>query len=49
MDFPFLLKFFFIYTKLSNITDEFNFDVHENYSVSPIALRQFITTLAYKF
>jgi iron complex outermembrane receptor protein len=36
-------------TKISNISNEFNYYVHENYSVNPIAPRQFITTLAYKF
>ncbi|RZM27831.1 MAG: TonB-dependent receptor [Pedobacter sp.] len=35
--------------KLSNITDELNYYVHENYSVNPIAPRMFMTTLAYKF
>lgn len=35
--------------KLSNITDELDYIVHENYSVNPIAPRQFSTTLSYKF
>lgn len=35
--------------KLSNITNELNYYVHENYSVNPIAPRQFVTTVAYKF
>jgi iron complex outermembrane receptor protein len=35
--------------KISNITDELNYFVHENYSVNPIPPRQFIATLAYKF
>ncbi|RNL50124.1 TonB-dependent receptor [Pedobacter jejuensis] len=35
--------------KLSNITNELNYFVHENYSVNPIPPRQFVTTLAYKF
>lgn len=35
--------------KLSNISNELNYFVHENYSVNPIAPRMFITTLAYKF
>ncbi|WP_242929347.1 TonB-dependent receptor [Pontibacter vulgaris] len=35
--------------KLSNITNELNYYVHENYSVNPIPPRQFVTTLAYKF
>ncbi|ADY53992.1 TonB-dependent siderophore receptor [Pseudopedobacter saltans DSM 12145] len=38
-----------ILAKISNITNEFNYYVHENYSVNPIAPRQFITTLGYKF
>lgn len=38
-----------ILAKLSNITNELNYFVHENYSVNPIAPRQFMTTLAYKF
>ena len=35
--------------KISNITDELNFTVHENYSVNPIPPRMVSTTLAYKF
>lgn len=35
--------------KLSNITNELNYFVHENYSVNPIPPRQFMTTLSYKF
>lgn len=35
--------------KVSNITNELNYFVHENYSVNPIAPRQFMTTVAYKF
>jgi iron complex outermembrane receptor protein len=35
--------------KLSNITDELNYTVHENYSVNPIAPRMVSATLAYKF
>lgn len=38
-----------ILAKISNITNEFNYYVHENYSVNPIAPRQFVTTLVYKF
>ncbi len=38
-----------ILAKISNITDELNYNVHENYSVNPIAPRQFATTLSYKF
>ncbi|MBC8053607.1 MAG: TonB-dependent receptor [Sphingobacteriaceae bacterium] len=36
-------------TKVSNITDELSYIVHENYSVNPIPPRQFVTTLSYKF
>ncbi|MFC5271171.1 TonB-dependent siderophore receptor [Adhaeribacter terreus] len=35
--------------KVSNITNELNYLVHENYSVNPIVPRQFVTTLSYKF
>ena len=35
--------------KMSNITNELNYYVHENYSVNPIPPRQFATTLSYKF
>jgi iron complex outermembrane receptor protein len=35
--------------KLSNVTDELNYYVHENYSVNPIPPRQFLTTVSYKF
>ena len=35
--------------KLSNITNELNYTVHENYSVNPIAPRQVMGTLKYKF
>ncbi len=35
--------------KLSNITNELNYTVHENYSVNPIAPRQILTSLKYKF
>jgi len=34
--------------KISNITNELNYFVHENYSVNPIPPRQFLTTLSYK-
>jgi len=36
-------------TKLSNITNVFNYYVHENYSVNPIAPRQIVATVSYKF
>lgn len=34
--------------KLSNITNELNYTVHENYSVNPIAPRQVMATLKYQ-
>jgi len=42
-------KKFSLLAKISNITNELNYYVHENYSVNPIAPRQFMTTLSYKF
>jgi iron complex outermembrane receptor protein len=35
--------------KLSNVTNELNYTVHENYSVNPIAPRQILTSIKYKF
>ena len=35
--------------QLSNITNTMNYLIHDNYSVTPIAPRQFLTTLSYKF
>lgn len=35
--------------KISNITNEYNFLVHENYSINPIPPRQFTATVAYRF
>lgn len=35
--------------KLSNITNELNYYVHENYSINPIPPRMFTTTVSYKF
>ncbi|EJG03307.1 TonB-dependent siderophore receptor [Flavobacterium sp. F52] len=40
---------FSILCKLSNITNELNYTVHENYSVNPISPRQVMTSLRYKF
>ncbi|PKB15672.1 TonB-dependent siderophore receptor [Flavobacterium sp. 5] len=37
-----------ILCKLSNITNELNYTVHENYSVNPIAPRQVLVSLKYK-
>ncbi|MBO9674665.1 MAG: TonB-dependent receptor [Sphingobacteriaceae bacterium] len=42
-------KKFSLLAKVSNLTNELNYFVHENYSVNPIAPRQFVTTLSYKF
>ncbi|TRX23300.1 TonB-dependent siderophore receptor [Flavobacterium franklandianum] len=42
-------KNFSILCKLSNITNELNYTVHENYSINPIAPRQIMTSLKYKF
>lgn len=42
-------KQFSILCKLSNITNELNYTVHENYSVNPIAPRMVMTSLKYKF
>ena len=39
---------FSILCKLSNITNELNYTVHENYSVNPIAPRQIMASLRYK-
>ncbi len=38
-----------VLAKVSNLTNTYNFYVHENYSINPIAPRQFIGTVAYKF
>ncbi|HYO22653.1 MAG TPA: TonB-dependent receptor [Flavisolibacter sp.] len=35
--------------KVSNLTNTFNYYVHENYSINPIPPTQFIATLSYKF
>lgn len=40
---------FSILCKVSNITNELNYTVHENYSVNPIAPRQVMASLKYKF
>jgi iron complex outermembrane recepter protein len=42
-------KKFSILCKLSNITNELNYTAHENYSVNPIAPRQIMTSIKYKF
>ena len=43
------IKRFSLLAKVSNLTNTYNYYVHENYSINPIAPRQFITTVAYKF
>ncbi|AIN74321.1 TonB-dependent siderophore receptor [Flavobacterium psychrophilum] len=40
---------FSILCKLANVANELNYTVHENYSVNPIAPRQVIATIKYKF
>lgn len=42
-------KKYSIMTKVSNLTNTFNYYVHENYSVNPIAPTQFVATVSYKF
>jgi iron complex outermembrane recepter protein len=37
-----------VFGKLSNITNTLNWNVHENYSINPIAPTQFVVTLSYK-
>jgi iron complex outermembrane receptor protein len=43
------LKNISLLAKVSNLTNTFNYYVHENYSINPIAPRQFIGTIRYKF
>ncbi len=40
---------FSILAKVSNITNELNYLVHDRYSINPIPPRQFLTTVAYRF
>lgn len=42
-------KNYSILARLSNITNELNYTVHENYSVNPIAPRQITAIIKYKF
>jgi iron complex outermembrane recepter protein len=42
-------KKFTLQCKLSNIFNALNYLVHDNYSISPIAPRQLMTTLSYRF
>ncbi|TWJ02427.1 iron complex outermembrane receptor protein [Mucilaginibacter frigoritolerans] len=34
---------------ITNVTNTLNYLIHDNYSITPIAPRQFLTTLSYKF
>jgi iron complex outermembrane receptor protein len=43
------LKKISLMAKLSNLFNTYNYYVHENYSINPIAPRQLIGTLAYRF
>jgi iron complex outermembrane receptor protein len=43
------IKRFSLLAKISNLTNTYNYYVHENYSINPIAPRQLIATVAYKF
>ncbi len=38
-----------ILASIANVTNTFNYLIHDNYSVTPIPPRQFLTTLSYKF
>jgi len=38
-----------VMAKLSNLFNTYNYNVHENYSINPIAPRQFIATISWKF
>ncbi len=42
-------KKYSILAKVSNVTNTLNYNVHENYSVNPIAPTQFVATVSYKF
>ncbi|RFS27024.1 TonB-dependent receptor [Chitinophaga silvatica] len=42
-------KRFGIMTKVSNVTNTYNYYVHENYSINPIPPTQFTGTVSYKF
>jgi iron complex outermembrane receptor protein len=42
-------KQFSVLCKLSNVSNVLNYTIHENYSVNPLAPRQIMTTLRYKF
>ncbi|NCU02565.1 MAG: TonB-dependent receptor [Chitinophagaceae bacterium] len=38
-----------VLAKLANITNTYNYYVHENYSINPIPPRNFVATVSYKF
>jgi iron complex outermembrane receptor protein len=38
-----------IIARVSNITNTMNYLIHDNYSITPIAPREFLTTLSYRF
>ena len=38
-----------VLAKLANITNTYNYYVHENYSINPIPPRSFVATVSYKF
>ncbi|RBL94091.1 TonB-dependent siderophore receptor [Chitinophaga flava] len=42
-------KRFAVMGKVSNVTNTYNFYVHENYSINPIPPTQFVGTVSYKF
>ncbi|WP_255373289.1 TonB-dependent receptor [Chitinophaga sp. YR627] len=42
-------KRFGVMAKVSNITNTYNYYVHENYSINPIPPTQFVGTVSYKF
>ena len=42
-------KRFSLLAKVSNIGNTLNYLIHDNYSITPIPPRQFLTTLSYKF
>jgi iron complex outermembrane receptor protein len=44
----YVINKFSLLAKLSNLTNTYNYYVHENYSINPIPPRQIIATVAYK-
>ncbi|SHN20931.1 iron complex outermembrane recepter protein [Mucilaginibacter sp. OK098] len=42
-------KKFSLLASVTNVTNTLNYLIHDNYSITPIAPRQLLTTLAYKF